>query len=314
MHFRLHIILNLLVVLLTCRCASAATEVRRVEISGWPEAFCINNGTVELTVVPTAGRILGFGFVGGPNVLWQGYTPANAPLRKDRWINAGGDRVLPWPQSDWPDRIGRIWPPPLATEIKPHQLEILSDQTLRMTSPVIPEYGVRLIRVIRLHKQKPQVEIESIMKRVAPGPHLAMSPWIISQCRADSSTRVIARRENANNSLKTITMLDRPWPVKRELSLNTAEFLLPGITEAKTGLNAEILSVETDGTILIQRAIRGQAEKENLERAQIFSPIMTQDGRPTGDSFVEIEFIGQPKILSVDQHTSITLLWDLIRK
>ena len=48
----------------------ASVSIERTEYKGWVDAVHLNNGEVELVVVPQIGRIMHYGFIGDENILW----------------------------------------------------------------------------------------------------------------------------------------------------------------------------------------------------------------------------------------------------
>ena len=74
-----------------------AITISRRTYHGWPESFVINNGKVEIIVVPTIGRVMQFQFVDEPGVFWE--NPATYGLKPDpqspEWGNFGGDKSWP---------------------------------------------------------------------------------------------------------------------------------------------------------------------------------------------------------------------------
>src|SRR5262245_9959440 len=86
-----------LLALLGAGAAWSAVTVKRIAFQGWEGAYQLSNGTVEVVFVPQIGRIMRYGFVGGPNALWvnptlQGKTTDFSQPIKD-WNNYGGDKV-----------------------------------------------------------------------------------------------------------------------------------------------------------------------------------------------------------------------------
>src|SRR2546422_626941 len=112
-------------------------EAPDFEARDWPDALRLNNGAVNLVIVPSVGRIMRFGFTDSANLLWinpllrptrigeeAGSVPTTLPARR----NYGGDRAWPWPQDQWPTMIGRTWPPPAEVDQEP--------MTARLTGPL----------------------------------------------------------------------------------------------------------------------------------------------------------------------------------
>src|SRR3954467_7564874 len=95
----------------------------RIDFHGLP-ALAVRNPVAEVVVVPELGRVMRFALRGeaattagvtgaaaddGPfwinPTLGQRFAP-----EADGWINHGGDKAWPAPQSDWPAVTGRGWP------------------------------------------------------------------------------------------------------------------------------------------------------------------------------------------------------------
>ena len=105
--------------------AQAAVTVKTVTYNGWKGAVQMSNGTVEIVIVPQIGRIMRYGFVGGPNMLWNnialaGKTTDLASASKD-WNNYGGDKLWPAPQDRW------AWPPDRVLDSAPQTVKKLAE-------------------------------------------------------------------------------------------------------------------------------------------------------------------------------------------
>src|SRR5207237_346878 len=48
-----------------------AVTAQRLPYHGWSGAYRLSNGTVDLVFVPQIGRIMRYGYVGGPNMLFE---------------------------------------------------------------------------------------------------------------------------------------------------------------------------------------------------------------------------------------------------
>ena len=109
-----------------------------------PELQCLSNGQFEIVVSPAIGRIVSYGPVHGPNVLWEHPGAAEAPTPFRGWINWGGDKVWLWPEQNWGDWNGGRHAPPGDPTPVPYDIQI-DGRLLRMVSPVLPGCGVRIV-------------------------------------------------------------------------------------------------------------------------------------------------------------------------
>jgi hypothetical protein len=139
-------------------------------------------------IVPAISRVMHFGLVGEPEVpFWQnrelnGQLPT--PGGTD-WINFGGDKCWPAPQSAWPERSGRGWPPPLAFDARPAHAAVV-EQGVVLTSTVDPDYGIQVLRTVELDSTQPVMRIISQFRKVE-GPPVEVSIWTITQLREPES-------------------------------------------------------------------------------------------------------------------------------
>jgi hypothetical protein len=128
--------------------AQAAVTVKTITYNGWKGAVQLSNGTVEVVIVPQIGRIMRYGFVGGPNVLWNnaalsGKTTDLTSASKD-WNNYGGDKLWPAPQDRWG------WPPDRTLDSAPQTVKKLANGHLLMTGQASKAAGIQFRREIAL--------------------------------------------------------------------------------------------------------------------------------------------------------------------
>src|SRR4051812_17507629 len=154
---------------------------------GW-EALVLRNRAVEVTVVPAIGRIMqmapreggedGARAIEGP--LWS--HPNIGPHLggdEDGWINLGGDKAWPAPQSRWEAVVGKGWPPPRTFDASPYEAKIVDDK-VELLSAVDPAYGLRVRRTIALAPETPTVTVETCYEKVA-GDQIRVGVWTITQ-------------------------------------------------------------------------------------------------------------------------------------
>lgn len=140
------------------------------------KAFRLSDGRTEAVVVPEIGRVMGYGFVGGANVLW------NSPRQtygENEWKNWGGDKTWPAPQLWWPAIAQRSWPPDPAWDGYPHIAQILPNNHLQMTSEVAKGFDARVIREFWF-EDNGDFTIQQTVEKVKGEP-LLLSIWNVTQ-------------------------------------------------------------------------------------------------------------------------------------
>src|SRR5262245_28882475 len=145
--------------------------ISSITYHGWPDSLLINNGKEEVVIVPAIGRVMQFNFVGEEGVLWENGRLQGKPAdsASKEWINFGGDKTWPSPQADWPKMIGRGWPPPATFDSVPLEAHE-KNGAVELISPVDPNYGIRVHRLIKLDAQKPILKITTTYEKVSGDP------------------------------------------------------------------------------------------------------------------------------------------------
>ena len=156
-----------------------------VPFHGW-SALQLRNGHQRVTIVPAIGRVMGLDFAqdgayAGPALEPPQLGAALAPDH-DGWINYGGDKAWPAPQSDWPRVAGRGWPPPVTFDARPFTASIEGSQ-VEMLSAVDPAYGIRVRRRITLFNDL--MFITTTYEKVEGAP-VRVGVWTITQLKPPS--------------------------------------------------------------------------------------------------------------------------------
>lgn len=158
--------------------------IERISYHGWPDCLLLSNGVVEVIVVPAIGRVMQFRFAGEKEgAFWEnreldGQIPG-LDAATDQWLNFGGDKSWPAPQSDWETHIGRAWPPPTTFDSRPYQA-VVSNEHVALASDLDPHYGVRLVRQLRLVGRCPQLEITTQFRK-EQGAAVKIGDWVVTQ-------------------------------------------------------------------------------------------------------------------------------------
>lgn len=139
---------------------------------------------VEVVVAPKLGRVMQFGFRGEEGVFWENSALEGKELscENKEWINFGGDKTWPAPESDWGKFTGRTsWRPPSAFDCLPLDGATNGPDVI-LTSRVDPHYGLRSVRRIRLNPVLPEMTIETTYERIwgEPAP---IGIWVITQLK-----------------------------------------------------------------------------------------------------------------------------------
>ncbi len=174
--------------ILTLLCLPAfAQRPRKITIQkqsyrGWDNALVMSNGLVEAVIIPSIGRVMQFRFVGeSEGVFWENAALAGKPVNpaSNDWGNFGGDKSWPAPQSEWPKITPRAWPPPVAFDSMACTAKVVGN-TVELTTPVDPHYGIRVVRIISLDARRPVMNIKTAYEKVEGEPR-KVGIWVITQ-------------------------------------------------------------------------------------------------------------------------------------
>ena len=163
----------------------AAVSITRELFHGW-SALVLRNRVAEVTVVPAIGRIMQISLIeerGARGPFWS--HPGIGPdLQGDEngWINLGGDKAWPAPQSQWETVVGKGWPPPRTFDASPFEGKVVGHAAdkVELLSAVDPAYGLRVRRTIALDPERPLVTVETCYEKVE-GPPIRAGVWTITQ-------------------------------------------------------------------------------------------------------------------------------------
>jgi hypothetical protein len=285
-------------------------KVAAVDFHGW-QAMALRNGHTEVVVVPAIGRVMSFGFAGdggASDVLWRHgqLGPSLAP-DENGWINYGGDKAWPAPQSEWQRMVGKGWPPPVTFDAVAHTATVKSS-AIELVSPVDPAYGLRVRRRVSL--QNDVMLIDTVYEKVEGAP-VRVAVWTITQLVSpermfallpERSAFAGGHRSTLPAAPKDLTVEGRllglaRHPTEKTMIVNDADALLwvgPGRS----------LVIETAGTQPADRA----APRLGGAHAQIYT---SPDG---AEPYVELELMGPLVELAPGQSTQLDVRYRLIRR
>lgn len=284
--------------------AVGAQRVERVSYKGWQGCYRLSNGVVELIIAPSIARIVHYGFVGEPNTLWVNPATEGVPVKPGEWPNHGGDKAWVWPQDEWEMRVGRGWPPPSATDQVPHQAEVIANNTIRLTSPLVAGYGVRIVREIRLEPSGTRVHMLTRLEKMRDGADFPVAAWVVAQLPVPNLLLV---RLHPGSTLSNGYKLFSPDPWKAVRRLET-DILLPerrADLAVKLGCDADILAWFKPPYLVVHRSpIENLSDFKPGDHAQIFS---NSDALP----YIELEFASPLRVLRKGESVSLEVMWEL---
>ncbi|GEM_PF-827290 len=297
----------------------ASGEITRITYNGWDDALRLTNGTVELIVVPSVGRIMHYGWTDGENLLWQhphraGHT---GPAAGDLWANTGGDKIWPWPETSWPKASGvtlRDVDPPSEWEHEPHQLEVRGPLSVRLISPTWKTHRLRVVRDLTLAETGTVLTLSSRIERIADvppsdtPPPIAVRPWSVTQLPpADAVIVDYVPHTPRPYGL----LLGASWDTA--LDIDTHTLWLPSPRGAsKIGVTGRHLGWWRGEVLFIQHLVAPIAAPtawEPHEQAQVF---WTENPGEGASPYVELEFTA-PRGGSPTMSETLTVTWELRR-
>lgn len=172
------------------------------EFRGWKDALLVGGGGVEAVVVPSVGRIMDLRLAGDPaGPFW--FLPELSGRAVDpaagEWPNFGGDKTWPAPQSAWPARYPRAWPPPAVFDQTALVPTVLPDGAgVQLESPVDAASGVKCVRTITPGPHRGQISVRTTYYKET-GPPVELAVWVITQLQ---HPELIATPANSG---------ERPW-------------------------------------------------------------------------------------------------------
>jgi hypothetical protein len=288
--------------------------VARSDFHGW-EALVVRNPVAEVTIVPALGRIMQFALVGARGVdgpLWShpgiGH---DLPADENGWINFGGDKAWPAPQSRWEAIVGQGWPPPKTFDASPFEAKIIggtggAGDEVELLSAVDPAYGVRVRRTITLDPAAPIMTIETSYEKIAGEP-IRLGVWTITQLASPERLFLRLPARSAFPGGYALRLPDRP----KDLRVEGRLLSLVRAPAAKTMLGSDgdaLLWVGGAAHLLIE-AVTGPhdpaGEWPDGTHAQIYTS--SDEALP----YVELELLSPLRDLRIGEHASLRVRYTL---
>jgi hypothetical protein len=304
--------------------ASASVTIERVSYKGWEDAYRLSNGTVEVVVVPAVARVMRYAYVGGPNLLWENPTVAGKRIPLNTWPGGGGtggDKIWPWSQDDWPALIGRGFPAPPGADQATHQAQIVGPDTLRLTSPPVVPWGIRIVRDIRLAPTGTEVFFANRFIKYRTGAPYPVGVWTITQVPVNGP--VWARLTPSSTLPDSYRMMgDAPFASVAKVGQGSALLRVQRDRKAmsKIGIDGDLLATRAGDTLFTVRiaapppADNTAAAYQPGERLQVFVMPDNDSDRAKGITpYYELELTSPRKILDKDGTLTLPVVWSLGR-
>jgi hypothetical protein len=292
----------------------ASLRIERCAWAGWPEAFRLSNGAAELVVVPAVSRILHYGPAGGPNLLWLNSSVAGRPPGAEQWTNYGGSKTWIWPEHEWTTRRGSAWPPPTdLPDTIASTAEIRGDGCLRLTSSLIPGFGLTLVREVRLAETGTQVAIRSELRKDGAA-SFPIAAWTVTQVPADGA--LFARLAKGSRLAEGFKAYFGSFAaVTREAGCVLA-IERRSDAYAKIGMDADLLAWQRGEWLFVERPAGAETPTTDFalgDRAQIYSHFDADPALPAGVSYVELELTSPMSAPSLGESVTLETSWELLR-
>ncbi|MGV3771322.1 MAG: DUF4380 domain-containing protein [Verrucomicrobiales bacterium] len=288
--------------------AKQGTVIKRIKYNGWEEAYTISNGIVEATIVPAIGRIMQFKYVDevdGPfwsDITLEGTLPD--PKSND-WANFGGDKTWPAPQADWPRVINRSWPPPAGFDSMPTQVQTNANSIV-LTTPIDPDYGIRAERMITLAPRAAIMKVTTKYEKVR-GNILNVSIWTITQLKHPEAVFMPASPSPTMKDGYVQQSQNLPENLKVEGGLIS---LTRGKTKTSKIGNAADAMVWAGKEWLVkisQPRVQNRTYPDGGSSAEVYT-----NGDPF--SYVELETLGPLTPLDMGDNSSVTTTYELRKR
>lgn len=294
-------------------------EVRQTAYRGWKECIEIHNESIRIVIVPQIGRIMHYGLLEGPNLIWinsglegrlLGELESHLESRDAQWANFGGDKVWPVEQFRWPEVNNRAWPPDPWFDGSPQEVITRSDGVTLM-SPVSRFCGARIIRTIKIDEIGNSVKIEQRIEKVKSGFNSKIEPIPLTIW---SVTQVIQPEEiifplNPNSSLPNSIFIYDENPVTRSniVYQNGLGIFFPSSTDhQKIGTDGDQWLAAVCGChAFVQRFTRlpNAVYPENGLSAEVYT---------SPESYIELEILSPLQSMKVGESIESTIFWELI--
>ena len=261
----------------------AAMSSISADLPGRSVMLQITDGRVEARFDPVRRRLMHFGRVGGPNLLWTKFDHDLHDAGPDWWINFGGEKIWLWPQARWVEAFGSDWPPRNDLLGTPADEARMDDGAIVSTSASLEWAGVRIERRFEIDASS-RLIVTTRTRVDEPENAAGWALWSVAQL--PRPVRVVGRQADA--TLDERPLGQTPVEMKR-LNERWIELRPVDATGAKLGFNGDAFAGVIGPDVLwVESPARADDTFPPGERAQFYATSLTDQ-----DAYVEFEFISR---------------------
>jgi hypothetical protein len=277
--------------------------------NGWTNAILIRNGEAQVLVVLAIGRVMQFGLNTGEGVFWENrnLNGQSSSWEAKEWMNFGGDKTWPAPESDWSKFTKRDgWRPPPAFDCLPVEAQVENTDVI-LVSPVDPFYGIRTRRRIHLdEKDKPIMTIATTYEKVSGAP-AKIGVWVITQLKEPVGIYVPVpeRTKFTNGYLSMAKELPPSLKVENGLILLTRNPKL-----------AHKIGTEAGSLLWVGEKIMCRIDSPRVADAEYPDRGCSAEVYTNPDplEYIELETLGPLRLMQVGDRISHTNTYTLLRR
>ncbi len=286
-------------------------------------AYRLSDGKTEALIVPSlSGRVLRYGFVGGPNRLWE--APRDKTFGPSDWANWGGDKTWLAPQSAWPLYSPQGgWPPHPTFDGEPHNAIVLpaasaADASPRLltTGPVMVGVGVRVTRTFSIDPVSGEFLVEATFRKQMGDEPKQASVWNVTQVPPPDAVFVSLNSQSAYKN--HFHWFGAVPPAAHRASTVSPTLLQVQPTEGfyKLGVDTPVPAAAAvkDGVALVLRAARREGEyPEGAAGSGFPFTLWNQGEKSLETSYMELEMMSPLAVLRRGDTLTHTVRWSLHR-
>ena len=285
-----------------------ASPLEATTYNGQP-AFRLSDGKTEAVIVPALGRVMRYGLVGGPNMLWNA---SAGKLGGGGFQNVGGDKTFIGPHASWELFAPSRWPPQPSWDGQPHSAELLPGGHLRTVGPIWQGFRARIVRDYSLNTDVEFV-ITSTMERMSgSGDPLALCLWNVSQSAPPDA---IFLPLNSGSIYKSGFHWFGPPQDKAAITSEGGLLRIRPTTGTyyKIGLDTPVAALVAvkDGVAWLQRAAKLDGQYPDGAEGAGFPVELYNHGDAGSGQYVELELLSPLRRFRAGSSWTQTVRWSL---